>query len=457
MRFPDMEVVARVGLPLALACAVVLSMYTHSMVFREWTMPTYGNTFIHVASIRHAVTYGSYPMEDYSYGGGIPNLYVPFYRIFVADTVLLTGLSIDFVSRAAVMLFSVLFPLAFFALGRRMFGDWAGVFAAFFCSLPGELLIYTVRPLPQALGMVLLPVAFLALYSERRRAAMFLAFAVAMVHQEAAVFYAGVTLGYFLLVMAFFAVSFILSDPRSGRTSGVVSGFFEDKRGVRLAFVCFLVATLTYLLWHYWVMHTFDIFELAQFKNHEGGFITVESFLTKTGLVVASLSILGLLFVLQGMVREFLKSVTEKGDVRSFVGQAVVMLVAATVLFFFFNGYSFHYSSDVAPLKDFHKALSPLIPVAFQTAGLSVIFGILTALFVSNSAERTRISEIGAYPTLFAFAVFFTGLFATQNHLVGIRVFMDRFLVYLHEPLVLLAALGAMSLLAFAGYVSRKS
>ncbi|MFH1200621.1 MAG: hypothetical protein V1708_06140, partial [Candidatus Micrarchaeota archaeon] len=179
------------GAWLLLAGAVFVSLYTHSMVFQEWTMPTYGNTFIHVASVRHAIEYGDYPRVDYSYCGGIPNLFVPFFSIFIANAVLLTGLSIDFVSRMAVMLFALVLPLSFYALARRMFGVEAGLFAAFFASLPGELLIYTVRPLPQSLGMVLLPVVFLAIYSEKTRVALFLSFSIALVHQEAAVFLAG--------------------------------------------------------------------------------------------------------------------------------------------------------------------------------------------------------------------------------------------------------------------------
>lgn len=419
------EIFSEKLLILGLLLAVGLSIYTHSMVFREWTMPTYGNTFIHVASVRHTIEYGAYPMIDYSYGGGVPNLYVPFYRLFIANAVLLTGLSIDFVSRMAVMLFAVFFPLAMFSLGKRLFGVEAGVFAAFFASLPGELLIYTVRPLPQALGMVLLPVAFLALFSEKTKAALFMAFAVSMVHQEAAVFFAGASFGYFLLVQ-----------------------FFKEKKGAQLAFYCFIVATATYLLWHYWVMHSFNVFELAQFKNHEGGMVSMDSYLTKTGIVVAALSLVGLLFVLRGMLRDFLQQFPVNEDLQALAEQAVLLAFAAASVFFYLNGFSFQYQAAEAPLKDLHSALG-FIPPAFQTAGISVLFGIVVALFATFTASKTKISSIGAYSHLFAFAVFFTGFFATKNDAVGIRVFMDRFLVYLQEPLVLLAALGCASLLAF--------
>ena len=144
-----------------LAVGLLLSLYTHSMVYQEWHMPTYGNTMIHVASARHLVEHGYYPLEnDYSYGGGVPNLYVPVYRFSLAEAVFLTGADYDAISRLFVMVFALLVPLGFFLLARQAFGEWAGVAAAFLASLVPELLIYTVRPLPQAMGLALLPIAF---------------------------------------------------------------------------------------------------------------------------------------------------------------------------------------------------------------------------------------------------------------------------------------------------------
>ncbi|MFH1199744.1 MAG: hypothetical protein V1708_01625 [Candidatus Micrarchaeota archaeon] len=437
---------------LLLAAAVIVSLYTHFMVFQEWTMPTYGNTFIHVASVRHAIEYGDYPRIDYSYGGGIPNLYVPFYRIFIANAALLTGLSIDFVSRMAVMLFALILPLAFYSLARRMFGVEAGLFAAFFASLPGELLIYSVRPLPQSLGMALLPIAFLAIYSEKTRVALFLSFSIALVHQEAAVFLAGVALGYFLLVMASFAATYLFGGWKAvNGAGGQLPDFFEQKRGARLAFYCFAVCAAAYLLWHFSVMNSFNIFELAQFKNHEGGIVSGESFFSKTGVVVIALSSLGLLLALRGMLRDFLAPFCVKEDWLEIGESTLVLALVSASAFFWLNGFSVSYTAAAAPYHGFNLwALSSFgVPYAFLNAGLAVLLGIVASVFVQASASRGALFEIPAFPHYFAFAIFFTGLFATQNHLVGIRVFMDRFLVYLQEPLVLLAALGAFSLCSF--------
>lgn len=106
---------------LFLAVALVLSLYAHSMVFNEYYYPTFGNTNIHVASENHLIQHGFYPLEDdYSYGGGVPNLYVPAYRFFVAQTIFLTGLSFDEINRLIVILFAILLPIGYYLMAKKL-------------------------------------------------------------------------------------------------------------------------------------------------------------------------------------------------------------------------------------------------------------------------------------------------------------------------------------------------
>src|SRR3989338_6519820 len=173
-----------------LLIAIAASVYSHSMVWKEFYYPTFGNTNLHVAFAQHILTHGEYPIQnDYSYGGGIPTLYVPGYRLLLAGTALIAG-NMDFAVRLLVMLFAVLLPVGFFLFTRELFGDVTGVAAAFFASLPAELLIYTVRPLPQALGLALLPFAFYAIAADKRKAAFALTIAIALIHQETIAFLA---------------------------------------------------------------------------------------------------------------------------------------------------------------------------------------------------------------------------------------------------------------------------
>ncbi|PIO06548.1 hypothetical protein COT29_00445 [Candidatus Micrarchaeota archaeon CG08_land_8_20_14_0_20_59_11] len=331
---------------LLLVGALLLSLYTHVMVFSEWHMPTYGNTMIHVAAARHLVEHGYYPLDnDYSYGGGISNLYVPVYRFALAEGVFLTGADYDIISRLFVMAFALLVPLGFFLLGRTAFGEWAGVAAAFLSSLVPELLIYTVRPLPQGMGLALLPIAFYLMITGRRAPALAAAFIVSLVHQEAAVFLVGVAAAFFGLKLLEAALRWSIDRGRFALGETAIT-----------AFACAALGTATYFAWHFFATGNLDVFSLAQFQHHEGNAVDYALLLSKTGRVVLALSIAG----------------------------------------------------------------------AFACAW---------AIY-----EKWKTRKIDA--ELFAFGVALAGLGAIKNDVFGLRVFMDRFIVFLSLGLILLAAFG---------------
>ncbi|MFA4946850.1 MAG: hypothetical protein WC607_04940 [Candidatus Micrarchaeia archaeon] len=337
-----------------LLAAIALSLYAHSAVLSEFVMPTYGNTMIHVANARHLVETGFYPIQDdYSYGGGAPNLYVPLFRFAYAEAVLLTGLSFDLVGRLFVLLFALLLPLGFYLLASRAWGEWAGAAAAFASCLVPELLIYTVRPLPQALGLALLPVAFYFLAKNNWRAAPAATLLVTLVHQEAGVF----------LVGCAFAYAFARVAHASWHAKKLV---FPAE--ARLGFACWTCGVAAYFAWHFFVMGNLAVFDLAQFQHHEGGRVTFDLLLTKTGKAVLLFGALG-------------------------------------------------------ALAAFWRALRSRVP---------------------NETELLLLACVGA------------GLFACFNDLVGINVFMDRFIVFLALPLVCFAALGLKEAYAFAERVSTR-
>ncbi|VVB66902.1 Uncharacterised protein [Candidatus Norongarragalina meridionalis] len=283
---------------LLLLAATALSVYTHSLVFSEWHAPTFGNTLIHVASAHHLVEHGYYPLEnDYSYGGGIPNLYVPAYRFALAEAVFLTGADYEIISRLFVMAFALLVPLGFFVLGRAVFGEWEGVAAAFLASFVSDMLVYTVRPLPQGLGLALLPLAFYLLLRGTRRQALGASFAIVLVNQEVGVFFVGVAAAFF----AFKAAEGYLS-----RRSPAI-----DERA-ETALYCVLAGVLTYVAWHFFVMGNFGVFGLIQFAQHEGNVVGFTLLLTATGGAVLALSAVGLASLAGGLRKK-------RGDAELFV------------------------------------------------------------------------------------------------------------------------------------------
>ncbi|VVB67253.1 Uncharacterised protein [Candidatus Norongarragalina meridionalis] len=345
---------------LLLAGALLLSLYTHSMIFQEWHMPTYGNTMIHVASARNLVEHGYYPLEnDYSYGGGIPNLYVPVYRFTLAEAVFLTGADYDLISRLLVVLFALLVPLGFFLLARAAFGEWAGLAAAFLASLVPELLIYTVRPLPQAMGLALLPVAFYLMMTGKRGPALAAAFIISLVHQEAAVFLVGVAAAFFGLKLLEAALRWAVDKEK-----------FSLDGTALTALGCAAVGTVTYFAWHFFVMGNLDILSLAQFQHHEGNFVDFSLLVLKTGKVVLALSVVG-------------------------------VIACAWAIY-----------------------------------------------------EKWKPRKINA--ELFAFGIALAGLGAIKNDVFGMRVFMDRFIVFFDLGLILLAAYGLAAALRLVVSLQKK-
>ncbi len=326
--------------------AVALSLATHSIVFSEFVMPTYGNTMIHVATARHLVEHGEYPFEDYSYGGGIANTYVPLYRVSFAAGKVLTGLDYDTVGRLLVRLFAVMVPIGFLLAGRELFGDWAGLAAGFLVTTMPEYLIYTVRPLPQAMGLALLPFFVYAIAANKKTAAVLLAIGIALTHQEAGAFLAASAFAFFCLDVA----RHYFEKKKFG---------FSSEAGI--SFASWFAATVSYFAWHFFTAGNLHILGLAQFVNHEGAVVTLDFLYSKTGLLVLALSLIGLLLL-------FLK-------------------------------------------------FSPTLRKKFFP----------------------QQSKISANDTL-VLAWLAVGLFAIKNDLFGLAVFMDRFVVYLQIPLVLLAA-----------------
>jgi hypothetical protein len=320
--------------------AVLLSLATHSIVLAEFVMPTYGNTMIHVATARHLVEKGVYPLEDYSYGGGIPNTYVPLYRVSLALVKAGTGLDYDAAGRLLVLLFAAMVPIGFILAARELFGDWPGIAAGLLVSTLPEYLIYTVRPLPQAMGLALLPFFIFLVARKKLWASVALAVVISLAHQEA---------GAFLVACAF---AFFCFD--------VAKNYLEKKRleageAARISLASWFFGTAAYFGWHFFTAGNLNILGLAQFVNHEGAVVTEKLLLDKTGIL------------------------------------AVVFAVAAILL------------------------------------------------LAEKMLKRQSLSE-GEVIALSWLAV---GLFAIKNELFGLGVFMDRFIVYLQIPLVLLSAFAA--------------
>ncbi|VVB71371.1 Dolichyl-phosphate-mannose-protein mannosyltransferase [uncultured archaeon] len=325
---------------IVLTIAVLLSLYTHFIVLENFMMPTFGNTNIHVAIARHIIEYGNYPLQDYSYGGTAPNLYVPLYRILLAALVWTSGLSFDTASRLIVIIVTILLPIGFYFLGRKLFGETTGLISAFVASVPPELLYYTVRPLPQAVGMMLLVFALYFLFKNSKWSLLF-AFVLALMHQETAAFY-GLVCFFYLIYLFYQKTAYHLMLPALILVAvglNTLSTYYED--GLNILFSTLTIAVLygllietnkflfkikmhllflknnftsifkkdkkiivftgilvavTYLSWHYFIVGNLRLWELSQFKYSEGTLVDLSVFLRATGLFLTVFTVIGLIF-----------------------------------------------------------------------------------------------------------------------------------------------------------------
>ncbi|MBI5635532.1 hypothetical protein HY993_01045 [Candidatus Micrarchaeota archaeon] len=377
---------------LALLAVIALSANSHMLVYKNNHMPTFGNTFIHVATERHFVQNGFYPLDrDYSYAGLAPNSYVPFYRSAIAVTSSLLSVDVEEVSRAFVMLFALLLPIGFFLLGRKLFVEIAGAVAALSIVLMPETLIYTVRPLPQAMGLVLLPFAFYLILEKKLWPSILMTVIVSLVHQEAAVFLAGAAL--------FYSLGLNLSAMLRERKIVL-------RKESLLPFYCFAAAAGAYLLWHYAVVGNFNIFGLAQFKYHEGAKAGLELIITKTGLLPVVLGLIGFAACAFSWLKNFLDEKTSR----------IVLVV--------------------------FSALAAYAVIVIEAVKFDAVLGAALAALAALAISFVRI-ELSLEKSAFALFVFIAAVGAVKNDVVGVNVFMDRFIVYLQQPIAVLAGLAA--------------
>jgi len=168
--------------------------------------------------------------------------------------------------------------LGFYLLGRELAGEWAGIASAFLASTIPELLIYTVRPLPQGLGLALLPIAlYLIAKSDWKRASLVTVITV-LAHQEAGVFLVGCAFAYAV-------VEAIRGSLAAGR--------IKVNEAARRAFACWAAGVAAYFAWHFFATGNFNVFDLAQFQHHEGGKVTFDLLFDKAGKSVLALGVIG--------------------------------------------------------------------------------------------------------------------------------------------------------------------
>ncbi|MGZ7112109.1 MAG: hypothetical protein ACXVIU_12490 [Halobacteriota archaeon] len=253
-------------------------------VLRGYVIPTYGNTMYHVGIERLTLESGHYPTQELSYNGGFPNFYVPAYRLLIASQSAFSSIDPMVMSGLMTIALSIAVFGVIYALSKQLVGPGAAVCALFFLTLSPEMTIFTIRALPELLGLLMFPLTLFFILKNRTEGpfqfngyvalSVIAAAVTALTHQ--------ITLLTLALVLTVYAITQI------------------KNRNECLKAITPLVALIAvYGLWQVYSLHTISILGLSQVKYHEGtpvDFLASEfrvGFFERAGLLLLPFAAIG--------------------------------------------------------------------------------------------------------------------------------------------------------------------
>ncbi|MDD1720553.1 MAG: hypothetical protein LUP95_01015 [Euryarchaeota archaeon] len=276
---------ARVARYATLIVLLILFIDYHLRIFQSYVIPTYGNTMYHVGIERLTLESGYYPAQELSYNGGFPNFYVPAYRLLIASQSLVSGIDVMLMSGLVTILLSVAVFGIVYSISRRFAGVSAAIAALFFLTLSPEIAIFTLRALPELLGLFTLPLTLFFIVVNKTQAPF--RFNRYVILSVVAAALTALTHQMTLLTLAAVLSIYVLTQVRN--------------RNELLKALVPLVALLSmYGLWQLYSLHTISILGLSQVKYHEGTpvdfFASANSvgFFERAGLLVLPFAVVGL-------------------------------------------------------------------------------------------------------------------------------------------------------------------
>jgi hypothetical protein len=242
----------------------------------------------HVGIERLTTQTGFYPTEELSYNGGFQHFYVPSYRLFVSSLSLITGIDPMIMSGAVTIITSLAICGIIYAITKRASTPFAGVCALFLLILSPEMTIFSVRALPELLGLFTFPLTlYFILLNKGDKPfnlnaylylSIFAASLTALTHQMT------------LLTLALVLVIYGLTQ-------------LKNKAELFNAWVPLAAAVIVYVIWQLYSLHTISIFGLAQVKFHEGmpvdlfASVNKVGFIERTGFLPIPLFIIGIIYL----------------------------------------------------------------------------------------------------------------------------------------------------------------
>ena len=274
----------------ALLLIIAVALWYREGIIDNYVIPTYGNTMYHVGVERLVVDTQHYPTQEISYGGGFPNFYVPAYRLLIASMSIVTGIDVMVMSGLMTIFLSVMIILVMYLVAYKLTNNlYIALFAAFFFVMSPELTIYTIRPLPEVLGLFLVPLTLYFVIQEKWFFAALGAIVTALTHQ--------MTLLVLFSVIVLYAILQLIRAGWLYRKNKEQREVFM--KPLRTALWCLapaLIACVAYGIWLMYSMGTIDFLGIAQVVNHEGNTVDPALFL-RMGIFVLIFCIIGLVFI----------------------------------------------------------------------------------------------------------------------------------------------------------------
>lgn len=274
----------------ALFLAFLPGLWLRLQVFRvaEHFTVVYGNTATHISWASLLLRTWQFPLWEPSYGGK-PSLYVPLYRL------LLTAVALPFngdavYASSVITVASTVAPIGLFLVVRALTRSfYPSLLAVLVSETSSQLVIYTARPLPQFLGMTLLPIAIYLFLKRKYTATVTASILIAMAHQETALVLVLVLSTYLALIHVLSLIKG-LGSPRANPPKK----FSIQRAELMGCMASILMPILSYLIWQNLIIGTSNIFELAQFAFHEHSIVTWEHVL-EVGVTCVAFGALGAL------------------------------------------------------------------------------------------------------------------------------------------------------------------
>ena len=274
----------------ALLLIIAVALWYRTGVIDSYIIPTYGNTMYHVGVERLIVNTQHYPTQEISYGGGFPNFYVPAYRLLISSMSIVTGIDVMVMSGLMTIFLAIMVMLVMFAVAYRLTDNlYVALFTAFFFIMSPDLTIYTIRPLPELLGLFLVPFTLYFVIKENWLLAIVGAIVTALTHQMTLLVLFSVLVLYAILQLIRAALLY-----RKNRDHKDV--YMKPVKTALWSLAPAVASCVAYGLWLIYSMGTLNIMGIAQVVNHEGNTITPALFLT-IGIFVIIFSIIGLVFI----------------------------------------------------------------------------------------------------------------------------------------------------------------